>query len=61
MYFVRLCVLHQSCLTITAGAANCPILGGIEFQSAPPYKGAGVFNVPEDGSHRIRNLHDLIA
>ena len=27
--FVCLCILHQSCLTITAGTANCPILGGL--------------------------------
>ena len=24
-----LCILYQSCLTITAGTANCPILGGL--------------------------------
>ena len=48
--FVCLCILHQSCLTITAGTANCPILGGIWFQSTPPLEGAGVFNVPEGDS-----------
>ena len=29
-------VILLSYLTITAGTTNCPILGGIEFQSAPP-------------------------
>ena len=48
--FVCLCILHQSCLTITAGTTNCPILGGIGFQSTPPLEGAGVFNVPEGDS-----------
>ena len=43
-------ILHQSCLTIIAGTANCPILGGIGFQSTPPLEGAGVFNVPEGDS-----------
>ena len=47
---VCLCILHQSCLTITAGTANCPILRGIGFQSTPPLEGAGVFNVPEGDS-----------
>ena len=27
--FVCLCILHQSCLTITAGTGNCPTLGGL--------------------------------
>ena len=49
-YLVCLCILHQSCLTITAGTANCPILNGIGFQSTPPLEGAGVFNVPEGDS-----------
>ena len=48
--FVCLYILHQSCLTITAGTANCPILGGIGFQSTPPLEGAGVFNVPKGDS-----------
>ena len=48
--FVYLFILHQSCLTIIAGTANCPILGGIGFQSTPPLEGAGVFNVPEGDS-----------
>ena len=26
--FACLCILHQSCLTITAGTANCPIFRG---------------------------------
>ena len=25
--FVCLCILHQSCLTITARTVNCPVLG----------------------------------
>ena len=29
--YVCLCILHQSCLTITAGTANCPIFGGLPF------------------------------
>ena len=48
--YVCLCILYQSCLTITAGTANCPILRGIGFQSIPPLEGAGVFNVPEGDS-----------
>ena len=24
-----LCILHQSCLTITSGTANCPLFGGL--------------------------------
>ena len=48
--FVCLFILHQSCLTIIAGTVNCPILGGIGFQSTPPLEGAGVFNVPEGDS-----------
>ena len=47
---VCLFILHQSCLTIIAGTANCPILGGIGFQSTPPLERAGVFNVPEGDS-----------
>ena len=48
--FVCLFILHQSCLTIIAGTANCPILGGLGFQCTPPLEGAGVFNVPEGDS-----------
>ena len=29
-FFVSVCVLHPSCLTITAGTANYPILGGLD-------------------------------
>ena len=50
LFFFCLCILHQSCLTITAGTANCPVLNGIGFQSTPPLEGAGVFNVPEGDS-----------
>ena len=32
-------------------------IGVIGFKSAPPYEGAGVFNVPEDDSSRTQNLH----
>ena len=32
-------------------------LRGTGIQSAPPKEGAGIFNVPEDNTHRTRNLH----
>ena len=42
LFVVCLCILHQSCLTVTAG--------GIGFQSTAPLERAGVFNLLEGDS-----------
>ena len=47
--FVCLCILHQSCLTITAGTANCPILGELDSSLDLLWRELGS-NVPEGDS-----------
>ena len=48
-----LCRLHQSYMTITAGVADCPILGEFGFSQ----EGAGIFNMPVDGAPNTQDLH----
>ena len=47
-----MCILHQSYFTITAGTANCPMLGGgLEGGSRK------LVSLPGDGFLRTRGLH----
>ena len=55
--FVCLCILHQSCLTITAGTANCPILGGLGSSLHLLWRELGSLTCLRVTLLRTRNLH----
>ena len=52
-----LCILHQSCLTITAGTANCPILGGFGSSLHLLWRELGSLTCLRVTLPRTRNLH----
>ena len=55
--FVCLCILHQSCLTITAGTANCAILGGLGSSLHLLWRELGSLTCLRVTLRRTRNLH----
>ena len=57
LLFVCLCILHQSYLTITAGTANCPILGGLGSSLHLLWRELGSLTCLRVTLPRTRNLH----
>ena len=55
--FICLCILHQSCLTITAGTTNCPILGGLGSSLHFLWRELGSLTCLRVTLPRTRNLH----
>ena len=55
--FVCLFILHQSCLTIIAGTANCPILGGLGSSLHLLWRELGSLACLRVTLPRTRNLH----
>ena len=52
-----LCILHQSCLTITAGTANCPVLGVLDSSLHLLWRELGSLTCLRVTFSRTRNLH----
>ena len=56
-FFFCLFILHQSCLTIIAGTANCPILGGLGSSLHLLWRELGSLACLRVTLPRTRNLH----
>ena len=57
MQSICLCILHQSCLTVTAGTANCPILGGLGSSLHLLWRELGSLTCLRVTLPRTQNLH----
>ena len=57
LFLFCLCILHQSCLTITAGTVNCPILGGLGSNLHLLWRELGSLTCLRVTLLRTRNLH----